>query len=60
MLHKRISSIGLFIISEMRENPTVKYAKYWFHATLLINFKSVIVLVAPYMAVLQVMEVFQI
>ena len=60
MLHQRISSIGLFIISEMRENPTVKYVKYWFHVTLLINFKSVIVLVAPYLAVLQVMEVFQI
>ena len=38
MLSKRISSIGMFIVSEMTENPTTKYVKYWFRATLLINF----------------------
>ena len=37
MLSKRISSIGLFIMSEMTENPTMKNVKFWFCATLLIS-----------------------
>ena len=32
------SSIGMFIVSEMTENPTAKYEKFWFRASLLINF----------------------
>ena len=48
MLSKSISSISLFIVGEMTENPTVGYVKFWFHSTLLINFghASVIVSVA--------------
>ena len=44
MLSKRISSIGIFIVSEMTENPTAKYEKFWFPASLLINcgFESVV------------------
>ena len=30
MLSKRISSIGLFIVSEMTENPSAKYVKFRF------------------------------
>ena len=43
------SSIGMFIVSEMTENPTAKYEKFWFRASLLINFRSagVVVSVAP-------------
>ena len=44
----------------MKENPTAKYVKFWFRATLLINFEraSVIVTVDPYLAMLQIMHVF--
>ena len=54
MLSKRISSIGIFIVSEMTENPTAKYEKFWCSARLLINcgFESVVVSVAPNLAVL--------
>ena len=54
MLSKRISSIGMFIVSEMTENPTAKYEKVWFRASLLINcgFESVVISVAPNFAVL--------
>ena len=54
MLSKRISSIGMFIVSEMTENPTAKYEKFWCRASLLINcgFESVVVSVAPNLAVL--------
>ena len=57
------SSIGMFIVSEMTENPTAKYEKFWFRASLLINFRSagVVVSVAPMnLAVLQIMQVFRI
>ena len=49
MLSKRISSIGMFIVSEMTENPTAKYEKFWFRASLLINcgFECVVVSVVP-------------
>ena len=59
---KRISSIGLFIVSEMTENPMEKYVQFWFRETMLINFglASVIILVAPSVAVLQIMQIFQI
>ena len=30
MLSKRISSIGLFTVREMTENPTAKNVKFWF------------------------------
>ena len=40
MLSKHISSIGLFIVSEMTENPTAKNGKVWCCATLLINFRN--------------------
>ena len=48
MLSKRISSIGMFIVSEMTENPTAKYEKFWFPASLLINcgFESAVVSVS--------------
>ena len=36
MLSKRISSIISLIVSEMTENPTAKYVKFLFCATLLI------------------------
>ena len=54
MLSKRISSIGMFIVSEMTENLTAKYEKLWFRAGLLINcgFESVVLSVAPNLAVL--------
>ena len=54
MLSKRISSIGMFIVSEMTENPTAKYEKFWCRASLLINcgFECVVVSVAPHLAVL--------
>ena len=54
MLSKRISSIGMFIVSEMTENPTAKYEKFWFRVSLLIScgFESVVVSVAPNLAVL--------
>ena len=35
MLSKRISSIGMFIVSEMTENPTAKYEKFGFRESLL-------------------------
>ena len=35
------SSIGMFIVSEMTENQTAKYEKFWFRASLLINFGRV-------------------
>ena len=57
------SSIGMFIVSEMTENPTAKYEKFWFRASLLINFgrASVVVPVAPInLTVLQIMQVFRI
>lgn len=59
MPSEQISSIGLFIMSEMRGNPTVKY-EVWFCVTLLINCRhaSVIVSVAPNLAVLPIMQVF--
>ena len=59
MLSNRISSIGLFIVSEMTENQTEKYVKFWFRATLLINSvrASVIVSVALNLAVLQITAV---
>jgi len=37
VLNVVVSSIGLFIVSEMTENPTAKYEKFWFRATLLID-----------------------
>ena len=46
MLSKRISSISLFIMSEMTENPMAKYAKFWFHATEMINFGRSCVIVS--------------
>ena len=57
MRSMRISSIGLFIVIEMAENPTAKYVKFWFRATLLINFvrASVIVSVGSILAVLQIL-----
>ena len=59
---KRISSISLSFVSEMTENATAKYVKFWFRATLLINFgrsgSSVIVSVACNLAVLQIMQLF--
>ena len=60
MLSKRISSIGLSFVSEITENPTAKYVKFWFRATLLINFgrSSVIVLVARNLAMLEIMQLF--
>ena len=57
------SSIGTFIVSKMTENLTAKYEKFWFRASLLINFgqASVVVSVAPInLAVLQIMQVFRI
>ena len=57
------SSIGMFIVSEMTENPTVKYENFWFRASLSVNFgrATVVVSVAPInLAVLQSMQVFQI
>ena len=56
---KQISSIGLFIVSEMTENLVDKYVQFWFPETLLINFRllSVIVSVAPNVAVLQVFRI---
>lgn len=61
MLSKCISSISLFIMGDMRENPMAGYVKFGFHATLLINFgrASVIVLVARNLAVLQIMHFFR-
>ena len=32
------SSIGMFIVNEMTENPTTKCEKFWFRASLLIYF----------------------
>ena len=46
MLSKRISSIGMFIVSEMTENLWAKYEKFWFRASLF-GFESVVVSVAP-------------
>jgi len=56
------SSIGMFIVSEMTENPTAKYEKFWFRASLLTNFglTSVVFSVAPNLAVLQITQVFRI
>ena len=57
------SSISMFIVSEMTENPKAKYEKCWFCASLLINFggASVVFSVAPItLAVLQIMQVFRI
>ena len=57
------SSIGMFIVSEMTENPTVKYENFWFRVSLSVNFgrASVVVSVAPMnLAVLQIMQVFRI
>ena len=34
MLYKRISSISLFIETEITENPTAKYENFWFCVTL--------------------------
>ena len=33
MLSKRISSFSLFVVREMKENPTAKYIKFWFCVT---------------------------
>ena len=44
------SSIGMFIVSEITENSTAKYEKFWFRASLLIiTFEraSVVVSVPP-------------
>ena len=62
MLSKPISSISLSIVSEMTKKSTAKYVKFWFCATLLINFgrSSVIVSVARNLAVLQIMHFFRI
>ena len=45
----------MFIVSE-----TVKYEKFWFRVSLLTNFEhaSVVVSVAPNLAVLQIMQLF--
>ena len=42
----------------MTENPTAKYVRFWFRATLLINFgcSSIIILVACNLAVLKIMN----
>ena len=56
------SSIVVFIVSEMTENPMAKHEKIGFRASLLINFgrASFIVSVAPInLAVLQIMQVFR-
>ena len=56
------SSIGMFIVREMTENPRAKYEKFWFGASLLINFgcTSVVVSVAPInLAVLQIIQGFR-
>ena len=53
----------MFIVSEMTENPTVKYENFWFRASLSVNFgrASVVVSVAPMnLAMLQIMQVFRI
>ena len=53
----------MFIVSEMTENPTARYEKFWFGASPLINFERarVVVSVAPLiLAVLQIMQVFRI
>ena len=62
MLSKQILSISLSIVSEMTENPTAKYVKFCFRATLLIDFRrsSVIVSVVCKLAVLQFMHLFRI
>ena len=47
----------------MTEKPTAKYEKFWFRASLLINFgrASVVVSIAPInLTVLQIMQVFRI
>ena len=58
------SSIGMFIVCEMIENPMAKYEKVWFRGSLLIiNFEraSVVVSVALInLGVLEIMQVFQI
>ena len=57
------SSIGMFIVSEMTENLTAKFEKFWFRASLSSNFgrASVVVSVAPInLAVLQIMQLFRI
>ena len=57
------SSIGMFIVSELTENPTVKYENFWFRASLSVYFgrANVVVSVAPMnWAVLQIMQVFRI
>ena len=58
------SRIGMFIVSEMTENPTAKYEKFWFRASLLIiTFEraSLVVSVPPInLAVLEIMQVFRI
>ena len=61
MFSKRISSISMFIVSEMTENPTAKYEKFWFRESLLINcgFESVVVSVAPNLAVLIAKDIFR-
>ena len=51
MLSKRISSIGMFIVSEMTENLWAKYENFWFRASLF-GFESVVVSVAPNLAML--------
>ena len=50
----------MFIVSEMTKNQRAKYVKFWFRSTLLINCgrASVMVSVAPNLAVLQIMQVF--
>ena len=53
------SSIGMFIASETTEHPTAKYEKFWFRASLLINFgdASIVVSVAPInLAVMQSLQ----
>ena len=57
------SSNRMFIVNEMTENPTAKCEKFWFRASLLINFgrASIVVSVAPInLAVLQIMQGFRI
>ena len=62
MLAKQISRISLSIVSEMTENPTAKYVKFWFRATLLIILgrSSVIGPVARILAALEIMQLFRV
>ena len=41
------SSIALFIVSDMTENPTENMKNFWFRASLLINFGRASVVASP-------------